>query len=142
MKKLLGISFAVLVALIGFVTVLWLLPCNGDCCGKDHCTGNEQCMRDHDGMMGDHDCGDGKCERKEIKVFVDKDGKCDGDEKCSMGGMDKCEMNGMGMMNGMGCCCCCRMMCGGMGMDDKCMKGDSMKCDMKSDSMKCCKKNK
>lgn len=148
MKRLLITTVVVALALVGFIAVLMLLPCNGTCChDKNKCE-----MRDDDGKCsGEKDAYEGKEHRTE-KVWTDADGKmhrevmvtmgdgdgmkngcgemkgCSGDKgKCNMEkGMEmggKCEMHGNMEMHG--CCCCCMMMNGMMGKDSM-PKGDSV----------------
>ncbi|HTL82049.1 MAG TPA: hypothetical protein VL651_10110 [Bacteroidia bacterium] len=159
MKKILITSAIVACAMIGFIFVLCILPCNGNCGGHD-----KECMYSDGGgsCSMDMDSGNGGCKmRKEVRVIMnDGHGNCQMNGGCSqMGGScpdmnggscpkDKgsCNMNSgscnMGgdhmMMGGGGCCCCCCMMMmhngGGMGMCPE--MGDSMKCKMKMDSVK------
>jgi hypothetical protein len=154
MKKLFLLTVVVAVALIGFITILCFLPCNGQCCHeKNKCE-----MTDENGKCsGDKNACEGKEHRTE-KVWTDADGKMHREIIVTMGDgggvsggkMNGCPMDkgkcGMGMENGKcemdkgmdrsgkcgmemhGCCCCCMMMMNGMmgnhGMDSM-QKSDS-----------------
>ena len=133
MKKLAITSVVVLIALIGFTTVLCLLP-GGNCCGYH----NRYEMHDGKCPHGQSCEGmEGKCEGMEngkCGMQGMENGKCGmqgmGNGKCGMQGMEngKCGMQGMGdgksMMHS-GCCCCCMMMMNMKGCNMDSMKMDS-----------------
>lgn len=131
MKKLVLTTVVVAIALIGFITVLCILPKNNCCHDRNKCEmkdGDGKCSGDKDGCNGDEKCN--------VRVWTDADGKThkevivikggDGDGMCcdkmeggcsgNMGGcpMDKgkCEMGGME-----GKCNMDSMMGGKCGMD-------------------------
>jgi hypothetical protein len=140
MKKLLITSSIVTLAMIGFIVVLCILPCNGNCWGRNN---NECSMTDSNGtcsMDMDSSCADGKC-RKEIRITMnDRGGNCQNGNAACPKDKNSCNMNmgGNKMMMGGGCCCCCCMMmmrggCGDMMMHNG---SDSMKVMVKVDTLK------
>jgi hypothetical protein len=152
MKRLAILSTGVLIALIGFIAVLYFLPCenHGGCCGHDKMsvscgkTGHhEMHMKGdhHEGGCGHQEmCGDGKgaCMHKEIRVEMHgggcghdmmKAGCGDGmNEGCRDGGTEM-QMGCQMPSTGKGCCCCCMMMMGGK------MDSVKMNCVIKKDSV-------
>ena len=145
MKKLALTTIGVAIVLIGFMAILYCLPCINGCHGdrdtcemKDSskCSGHHEGCKDGDGKCSEHHEG---CEKGNGKTCPMEQGGCkmEGMENggCKMEGMEKegCEMQSGGsscsMENGNQCCCCCKMM---MMM----MNGCKMKCDsMKKDSV-------
>ena len=131
MKKLTLLAAGVLLALIGFIAVLYFLP-GGHCCGNEQRCEKEWKdgdgrmhkeirveIRDNEGMECHHGEMHGGCGDMEMH------GGCSGDMKMDSGCQMKMPMTGCGEMHG--CCCCCMMMMqGGM---DHCRMNDSMKMD-------------
>ena len=160
MKKLTLLAAGVLLALIGFIAVLYFLP-GSNCCGheqrceKEWKDGDGRMhkevrveIRDGEGMQCPHGemhggcgemqmhggCGDMKMEGGCPHGDMQMQGGCGGDMKMKMdsGCQMKMPMMGCGGMHG--CCCCCMMMMhGGM---DHCMMNDSMKMDTTRMKMK------
>lgn len=105
MKKLLGYAVGVLVAMAGFIAVLYLLPDKG--CGGEHCSMDHSMCKE---------------QRKE-RVWTDAEGKVHKEVIVTMeegGGMDGCKMHhgSEGKMEG-GC-----KMHGDSKMDGECAHGD------------------
>ena len=76
MKKLVLLTVGVAIVLVGFMAVLYCLPCKGECCDRhDRCE-----MKDGDGKCSEHEgCKDGdeKCSDEH------HEGCMEGNEKCS-----------------------------------------------------------
>ena len=142
MKKLVLLTVGVAIVLVGFMAVLYCLPCKGECCDRhDRCE-----MKDGDGKCSEHEgCKDGdeKCSDEHHEGCMEGNEKCSGHHEgcengktcpmeqggCKMEGMEHngCSMqmgNSCNMQMGHGCCCCCMMM-----MMNGCHMEDSAKSD-------------
>jgi hypothetical protein len=100
MKKLAITSIAVLIALCGFIAILYFLP--GNCCGEKHgCEMRDaKCSGEHDAKSSCSEAPGDKCssEEKDCK----HEGKCgDKKESCKAHGNHSCEMGEM--ESGHGC---------------------------------------
>jgi hypothetical protein len=142
MKKLALLTVGVAIVIVGFMAILYCLPCNNACCGQqDKCEmkdgngkcGHDEACKDGDSKCSGHEgCENGK-ENCQIKEWTDADGKCHKEVRVTVGG-DGDQMGGCNMqmgnggsscnmqMGNHGCCCCCMMMSG-------CSMGDSAKSD-------------
>ncbi len=139
MKKLLLTVIGVAIVFVGFITILYMLPCNQ---GRWH--RHDRCeMKDGVGKCDDKDMGDGKEHRTE-KVWIDADGKEHREVMVTIGGdgemgncpMDKgqCEMGKEQCQMGKEHCTMDSMMGGKCNMEKM---GDG-KCDMNNMQMGCC----
>lgn len=90
MKKLALTAVGVAIVLVGFMAILYCLPCNTNCCDeRERCEmkeGGGKCSGEHKGCdKGDMKCS-GKmegCEKGDMKCSGKMDG-CEGKEKCSV----------------------------------------------------------
>ncbi|MBI3510049.1 MAG: hypothetical protein HY064_05260 [Bacteroidetes bacterium] len=139
MKKLAITSAAVFIALIGFIVILWLIPCNGKCCRwKNNCQ-----MEMKDGKCGDNDhcrqivtetCDSNGNIHKEVRIIVGDD-----DDGCPMmNGGNSCDKdNGGCSMKGNSCPMPVRPDCQGGG-NGNCKMDKDGGCGMQMMNGCCC----